>query len=368
MQPLRSEIDREIKAVLDSCAFIGGNKLQQFEAQIADYLEVENAIGVSSGTDALLVALMAIDVGPGDLVITTPYSFFATAGVIHRLGAVPVFVDIELTDFNLSVSELERWIEEHPAEVSRVKAIIPVHLFGQAADLSPICDVARKHGFYVVEDAAQAIGTIYKDSSGIERKAGTVGDVGCFSFFPSKNLGGIGDGGLVVTQNEELGVKLQKLRNHGSSPKYYHQLVGGNFRLDSIQAAVLSVKLPHLNDWHRERQKNAAHYNEILRQVDELVLPYVNQDPSYHIFNQYVIRAKDRDGLKKHLSDRGVSTEIYYPLPFHLQECFAHLDYAEGSFPASESAAKESLAIPVYPGLTAEQQLYVASQVVAFYE
>jgi len=318
---------------------------------------------VSSGTDALLISLMALDVGPGDIVVTTPFSFFATAGVIARLGATPAFVDIDPDTYNLSPVALREWFEREEEKRDRVKAIIPVHLYGQCADMDPILEIAEEFDVPVVEDAAQAIGARYPSEKG-ELKAGTMGTLGCFSFFPSKNLGAMGDGGMVVTNDPALDDKLKKLRNHGAKPKYYHALIGGNFRLDPIQAAVLLVKLPHLDAWHKMRQKNAAYYNKRLATDAGIKRPVIAYKREYHIYNQYVVSVPDRrDELRDFLKDNDIGTEVYYPVPFHEQECFQYLGYTAGDFPNSEYAAKHTIALPIYPELTDAMQRYVAGRI-----
>jgi len=363
---IRSEMLNAITAVLDSTQYIMGPPVADLEKKIADYCGVQFAVGVSSGTDALLVALMALEVKPGDLVITTPYSFFATAGVIARLGARPVFVDIDPRTFNLAPEHLHDWLIKNSRQIKKVKAIIPVHLYGQCADLDPILEIAGKYNIPVVEDAAQAIGASYPSKNGI-KKAGSMGKMGCFSFFPSKNLGGIGDGGMVVTDDSALTEKLIKLRNHGSHQKYYHSLIGGNFRLDTIQAAALLVKLPHLKSWHLARQKHAEYYDKAFSN-SVIKAPYVAYQRSYHIYNQYVILVPDkRNELRQYLADNEIGSEIYYPVPFHLQECFKYLGYNSGDFPHSEYAASHSLALPIYPELTEEMQAYVVEKVLKFY-
>ncbi|MBP7886565.1 MAG: DegT/DnrJ/EryC1/StrS family aminotransferase [Candidatus Marinimicrobia bacterium] len=363
---IRSEMLNAITAVLDSTQYIMGPPVADLEEKIADYCGVQFAVGVSSGTDALLVALMALDVKPGDLVITTPYSFFATAGVIARLGARPVFVDIDPRTFNLDPEHLHDWFIKNSRQIKKVKAIIPVHLYGQCADLDPILEIAGKYNIPVVEDAAQAIGASYPSKNGI-KKAGSMGKMGCFSFFPSKNLGGIGDGGMVITDDSALAEKLIKLRNHGSHQKYYHSLIGGNFRLDTIQAAALLVKLPHLESWHLARQKHAEYYDKAFN--DSMIkAPYVAYQRSYHIYNQYVILVPDkRDELRQYLADNEIGTEVYYPVPFHLQECFKYLGYKNGDFPHSEYTAAHSLALPIYPELMEDMQAYVVEKVLKFY-
>ncbi len=367
LEGLREEIHAAAIKVLDSTRYIGGPKVEELEQAVAAYVGAEHGVGVSSGTDALLVALMALGVGEGDVVLTTPYSFFATAGVVARLGATPRFVDIEPSTYNMSLSALAEWFTANAAHADRVKAIIPVHLYGQCADMDPISALAQVRGIPVIEDAAQAIGASYPSARG-ERRAGTMSLLGCFSFFPSKNLGGVGDGGLVVTSDGELAEKLRCLRNHGGRPKYYHAMIGGNFRLDPLQAAVLLVKLPHLDSWHRMRQANAAYYDQHL-EVEGLVKPAVAWGRERHIYNQYVISVPDRrDELRAHLNTAGVGHEVYYPVPFHLQECFQYLDYRRGDFPESEHAAEHTVALPIYPELTREMQDYVIETIRAFYE
>jgi dTDP-4-amino-4,6-dideoxygalactose transaminase len=365
-----STLEKELKAavleVIDSTTYIMGPKVEELEKRVAEYTGVPFGIGVTSGTDALLVALMALDVKPGDKVLTTPYSFFATAGVVTRLGGTPVFVDIDPATYNMDPQKLEAWFDKNKSEISRVKAIIPVHLYGQCADMDPILDLAGRHGIPVIEDAAQAIGATYPGKSGLQ-KAGSMGKMGCFSFFPSKNLGGIGDGGMVVTADKDLAEKLKKLRNHGAAPKYYHALIGGNFRLDPVQAAVLLVKLPHLEAWHEGRRKNAAHYNAKLT-VEAIRKPHLAYGEKHHIYNQYVISVPDRrDNLRKFLNDNQIGNEVYYPVPFHEQECFRYLGYRSGDFPESEHAAKHTVALPIYPELPREMQDFVVEKIAEFY-
>ncbi|MBT8492267.1 MAG: DegT/DnrJ/EryC1/StrS family aminotransferase, partial [Deltaproteobacteria bacterium] len=320
---------------------------------------------VSSGTDALLISLMALGVGPGDLVLTTTYSFFATAGVVSRLGARPVFLDIDSVSYNLDPAALEAWFADNPEQASKVKAIIPVHLYGQVADMDPIVATARKHGVAVVEDAAQAIGAHYPSAAG-SKSAGTMGDFGCFSFFPSKNLGGVGDGGLVVTNDDQRAAELRRLRVHGAQPKYYHSVVGGNFRLDAIQAAALRVKLPHLDGWHQKRREHATYYDEAFARVGAITAPACVYDRSDHIYNQYVISiAEGRDALREALAAAEVSSAIFYPVPFHLQECFRALGYRQGDLPKAEYAAEHTLAIPVFPELSREQQDHVVATILS---
>ena len=349
-RPLRDEILAAIARVCDSQRFIMGPEVEALERELAAYLEVREAIAVSSGTDAILAALMVLGIGPGDEVITTTYSFFATAGCVARVGATPVLVDIDPVSFNLDPAAVRA------ALTPRTRAIIPVHLYGLCAEMDPIMEAAREHGIPVIEDAAQAMGATYKT-----RQAGSIGTIGCFSFFPSKNLGAFGDGGLVTTNDPALAHELRLVRNHGAEPKYFHKRVGANFRLDALQAAVLRVKLPHLARWTAMRQANAARYDALLASAslfDRVAVPFVPADRR-HIFNQYIVRVHDRDRVRAFLSDRGIGTEIYYPVPFHLQECFAGLGHHRGDFPHAEAAAVSTLALPIYGELTADQQTAV---------
>ena len=346
---IQSEIRAAIDRVCESQHFILGPEVSALEEELAQVCGARFAIGVSSGTDALLVALMALEVGPGDEVVTTPYSFFATAGVVARLGARPVFVDINPNTFNIDPTAI-------PAKLNaRTKAIIPVHLYGQCVDLTQLLSLAQERNIPIIEDAAQAIRAT--DTHG--NQAGTTGAMGCFSFFPSKNLGAFGDAGMVVTSDEKLADSLRSLRVHGSKPKYYHPVIGGNFRLDALQAAVLRVKLPYLEAWTAKRRENAARYRNLITRADLLDWITLPQDSAGHIYNQFNIRVPHRDQLRDFLNERGVGTEIYYPLPLHLQECFQQLNYRPGDFPHAEAAAQESLALPIYPELTEEQQRYV---------
>lgn len=368
LHPQFRELEKEIRAavgdVLSSTQYILGPKVEALEAAIAKYCGAKYAIGVSSGTDALLASLMALDVGFGDTVLTSPYSFFATAGTIARLKAKPVFVDIDPETYTLDVDALERWLHRDSQDRARLKAIMPVHLYGQCADMDPILKLAREAGVPVIEDAAQAIGATYPGRKGV-RQAGTMGDLGCFSFFPSKNLGGVGDGGMVVTNNPELAERVRRLRNHGMHPKYHHAEVGGNFRLDPIQAAVLLVKLPHLDRWTEMRRDNAQRYDAQINGGIETPRPAFGRE--HHTYNQYVVRAPGRrEELRAHLTAKGVGHEVYYPVPLHLQECFHSLGLAAGDYPASEAAAAESLALPIYPGLTEAQQDYVIETLASF--
>jgi dTDP-4-amino-4,6-dideoxygalactose transaminase len=352
---LSDEMRAAIDAVMESQYFINGPAVGQLEQAVAAYSGAKAAVGVSSGTDALIAALMSLEIGEGDEVITTPYTFFATAGSIWRVGAKPVFVDIEPDTFNIDAAKIDSVI------TGRTKAIMPVHLFGAMADMDPIMAIAGRHGLYVVEDAAQAIGAQYKG-----RKAGAVGSAGCLSFFPSKNLGGLGDGGMIITQDADLADRMAQCRNHGSKPQYFHKWVGGNFRLDTLQAAGLLVKLPHLDAWSAKRRDNAKRYDELLAGIDEVTTPRV-RDFNISIYNQYCIRVPRRDALQQHLKDAAIGTAIYYPLSLHQLECFASLGYRQGDFPESEAAAAESLALPIYPELTDEQLRYVAGKITAFF-
>ena len=373
-QNLKQEIDKAIMDVVESQRFILGPTVKELEDEFTEYLNVKYAYGVSSGTDALLIALMAIGIKPGDEVIVPTYSFFATAGVVARLNATPVFVDIDPVTFNIAPEKIEEKITEN------TKAIIPVHLYGQSADMQPIVEIAQKHGLKVIEDGAQAISVQYGDG----RNVGTIGDIGCFSFFPSKNLGGFGDGGLVVTNDDELAHMLRIMRVHGGEPKYYHKVIGGNFRLDAIQAAVIKVKLPHLDDWSEQRRKHADFYNKAFVEAglaeetgktkfddkNKILLPkavYKDSDvKNYHIFNQYVIRVEKRNELKDFLKENGIGSEIYYPVPFHKQECFKDLPSVDDDYPVADMAAETSLALPVFPELTQEQIEYVVDKVTEF--
>jgi dTDP-4-amino-4,6-dideoxygalactose transaminase len=352
---IKDDVDAAIAEVMESQHFILGPKVSECERAIASYVTSLHGIGVSSGSDALLACLMAEDIGVGDEVITTPYTFFATAGAIARVGATPVFVDIDPATYNVDARQIATRITR------RTRAIIPVHLYGQMADMDAIMRLADESELVVIEDAAQAIGA---EDRG--RRAGSIGHYGCFSFFPSKNLGAAGDGGMVVTSDSARAEKLAILRAHGSKPKYHHKVIGGNFRLDALQAAVVLAKLPHLEEWTRARQQNANRYDSLFSSRGAPVqLPKVVTDR--HIFNQYVIRVPRRDELQSHLKKRGIGTEIYYPVPMHLQECFAHLAYQTGAFPESEAAACQTLAIPVHPELTEEQARYVVASISEFY-
>ncbi len=378
----RDEILAALTEVVDSTRYILGPRVSEFEQSIAKYCGTCDAVGVSSGTDALLVSLMALGIGPGDLVLTTPFTFFATMGSIVRVGALPVFADVDPQSLNIDPLQMAEVLERDHQGEHRIKAIIPVHLFGQCADMEAIDRLARKYDVAVIEDAAQAIGAEYpfagKDGSVHWKRAGSMGLAGCFSFFPSKNLGGIGDGGIVTTEDPAFGERLRCFRNHGADPKYYHPHIGGNFRLDPIQACVLSVKLPHLEQWHRQRRRNAARYAEFFSAAglsDETVrLPEAvysraedaaNHD--YHIYNQFVIRVPRRDELREHLQAASIGCEVYYPVCLHQQQCLAPYGYGDQFFVNAEQAARDSLALPIYPELSEEQQAFVVESIARFY-
>jgi dTDP-4-amino-4,6-dideoxygalactose transaminase len=359
-QALRPEIEAALGRVLDSNGFILGAEVAELEKELSDYCGARHAVGCASGSDALLLALMAYDIGPGDEVITTPYSFFATVSSITRLGATPVFVDIDPKTYNLDVSQVEAKISD------KTKAIEPVHLYGQSAEMSDLVEIGEKHGIPIIEDAAQAIG-----AEEYGKRVGSIGEIGCFSFYPSKNLGGMGDGGFLTTSDDTIAAKLFALRNHGSIEKYHHKWVGLNSRLDGFQGAVLRVKLPHLDSWTVSRQKNAAAYHRFFTDAgltEEVVLPYERED-ARHIYNQFVVRIPGRrDELKKFLFDSDIGTDIYYPVSLHLQECFAYLGYKAGDLPESERASSETLALPVFPELRSEQIEYVVQKFAEFYK
>ena len=356
---LRPEIEAALRSVLDSNGFILGPEVAELEKELAVYCESKYAIGCASGSDAILLALMAYDIGPGDEVITTPYSFFATVSSITRLGATPVFVDIDPATYNIDVGKVEAKI------TSRTRAIEPVHLYGQCAEMEALSLITEAHGVPIVEDAAQAIGAEENN-----KRAGSMGEIGCFSFYPSKNLGGMGDGGFVTTNDEQLADKLRALRVHGSHEKYYHKYVGLNSRLDGFQGAVLRVKLPHLESWTERRRENAGYYRELFTDhglTEQVVLP-VERENARHIYNQYVIRVADRrDELRTFLTEHGVGTDVYYPVPLHLQECFNYLGGAKGDLPEAEKAADETLALPIYPELRREQQEFVVETIGSFF-
>ncbi|MCE1189622.1 MAG: DegT/DnrJ/EryC1/StrS family aminotransferase [Ignavibacteria bacterium] len=374
---IKNELDEALIRVAESQYFILGPEVTKLEKNMAEYLGCKYALGVSSGTDALLIALMALDIKPGDEVIVPTYSFFATAGVVARLNATPVFVDIDPVTFNIDAADVEKHV------TAKTKAIVPVHLYGQSADMDGIMAVAKKHNLAVVEDGAQAIGVQYKDG----RRVGTIGSIGCFSFFPSKNLGCFGDGGLVVTNDDTLAERLRIMRVHGGKPKYYHKVIGGNFRIDEIQSAVLNVKLPHLEKWSAKRRENAKLYTELFVKAglaeaegiqvfdanNKVLLPKPvykadgsNELVNYHIYNQYIIRVENRDALKAYLIEKEIGVEIYYPVPFHRQECFTYLNEKDENFPHSNLAAESTLALPIYPELTTEQIQYVVECIAEF--
>lgn len=356
---LRPEIEAALGRVLDTNGFILGGEVAALECELAGYCGTKYAIGCASGSDAILLALMAFDIGHGDEVITTPYSFFATVSAITRLGAIPVFVDIDPVTYNLDVSQIEAKI------TSRTKAIEPVHLFGQCTDMSALNAISEKHSIPLVEDAAQAIGA---EENGV--RAGAMSAIGCFSFYPSKNLGGMGDGGFVTTNDDNLAKKLLALRVHGSEERYYHKYVGLNSRLDGFQGAVLRVKLPHLDSWTEQRRTNADNYRRLFTDLgltEQIGIPFEREDAK-HIYNQYVIRIPQRrDELRNFLTKKGIGTDIYYPVPLHLQECFAYLGYTKGDMPESEKAAIETLALPIFPELRIEQQEYIAATMAEFF-
>ena len=361
-ESIKQEIDEAIQRVLDSQQFILGEEVEEFERKMAEYCGVKHAIGVASGTDALLLSLKANGVSGG--VITTPFTFFATAGAIHNAGATPVFADIESDTYNIDAEEVKRLLRAKENKKIKLRAIIPVHLFGQAAEMDAIMEIAEEHDLVVIEDAAQAIGEEYYG-----KKVGSMA-IGCFSFFPSKNLGGYGDGGLVTTNDDVLADKIRTLRMHGAKPKYYHHVIGYNSRLDTIQAAILNVKLNHLGEWTNKRRENAMFYNKALNDItdDKLELPQIAEGRR-HIFNQYTIRVKNgkRDKLKEFLERQGISTVVYYPLPLHLQPCFSSLGYRKGDFPAAEKASEEVLSLPVYPELEKEEREYVVDKICEFF-
>ncbi len=371
---LKKEIDEAVQRVIDSQYFIMGPDVAKLEEEICNYLGCKKAVGVSSGTDALLLALMALEIQPGDEVIVPTYSFFATAGAVARLNAVPVFVDCDPVTFNIDPNKIEEKI------TPRTRAIIPVHLYGQSARMNEIIKIANKNNLFVIEDAAQAIGTQYKNGKFV----GTIGDIGCFSFFPSKNLGGFGDGGIVTTNNEALGEKMRIQRVHGMEPKYYHKMMGGNFRLDALQAAVLRVKLPHLDSWSAKRRENADTYSKYFFEAglateegllafdtnNKVLLPKAVYKTSgfknHHIYNQYIIRVENRDSLINYLRQKEIGCEIYYPVPFHRQECFSYLKCKDEDYPVSNNAASSSIALPIYPELSNEQIKFVVDSIAEF--
>jgi dTDP-4-amino-4,6-dideoxygalactose transaminase len=378
---LKNELDAAVLRVAESQYFILGPDVEALEKNIAAFVGTKHAIGVSSGTDALLLAMMALGIGPGDGVIVPTFSFFATAGVVSRLNAVPIFVDIDPASYNIAPAAIERAIAQYGGTIP-IKAIVPVHLYGQSAEMDAIMAIAEKHGLAVIEDAAQAIGTEYKDG----RKVGSIGTVGCFSFFPSKNLGGYGDGGVITVNDDDLAQRIRIMRVHGGEKQYYHKVIGGNFRLDALQAAVLNVKLPHLNGWSDGRRANAAFYNAAFIErgfadaegrssfdaKNRILLPArvhegAAMEHNYrHIYNQYCIRVQDRDGLVKHLQANGIGCAVYYPVPFHKQECFGGGKTTTDPFPVAEEICDTILALPVFPELTQEMLHTVVETVLSF--
>lgn len=354
---IKREIDAVIKRVLNSGVFVGGKEVEEFEKEIAQFCKVKQAIGVNSGTDALLLSLKAIDIKPEDEVITTPFTFIATAGVIANCGAKPVFVDINPKTFNIDPLKIEKVITK------KTKAILPVHLFGQMADMDEIMKIAKKYKLYVIEDAAQAIGAEYKG-----KKAGAIGDLGCFSFFPSKNLGAYGDGGMVVTNNVKLAKRIRLLKNHGSSPKekYLNLIVGTNSRLDALQAAILRVKLKYLSKWSKERAKKADYYSKNLKDVEGIVVPKIGSGRT-HIFHQYTIKVKFRDKMQKYLKEKGIPAMVYYPLSLHLQPSLKYLKYKKGDFSEAEKVAKEVISLPIYSEIKKKDQDLIVQGIKEFH-
>ncbi|EWG11459.1 DegT/DnrJ/EryC1/StrS family aminotransferase [Cytobacillus firmus] len=356
-QGLKSEVLEVLDEVMSSSRFILGDNVKKLEADVAKYSNVNHGIGCGNGSDAIHIALQALGVGPGDEVITTAFTFFATGGAIARAGATPVYVDIDPVTFNIDPSKIEAAITE------KTKAIIPVHLYGQMADMESLAKIAEKHNLAIVEDAAQAIGAKHNGKS-----VGELGTAATYSFFPTKNLGAYGDGGMIVTDNDDVAEKCRVIRVHGSKPKYYHHVLGYNSRLDELQAAVLNVKFPHLDTWSEMRRKNADTYTSLLKEkVGDHVVTPVEKEGNYHVFHQYTLRVENRDELQKYLQEQGVSTMIYYPLPLHVQPVFQELGYKEGDLPITEKAAKEALSLPMFPELKREQQEYVVEKIAEFY-
>jgi len=369
-ETIKKEVLEATMEVYESQRFILGPKVEELEKKIADYTGVKYALGVSSGTDALLISLMAAGIGQGDLVITTPYTFFATVGSIARLGAIPVLVDIDPHTYNIDPEILKKKISSmNGKDRSRLKAIIPVHLFGQCADMEDILEIANSLGIIIIEDAAQAIGSEYRFTDGSVKRAGSMCKYGCFSFFPSKNLGSFGDGGMVTTDDEEAYQKISIMRVHGSKPKYYHKVIGGNFRLDSLQAAILLVKFNYLDKWTEKRMENARTYRDLFAKIDleEIELPF--EGKGRHIYNQFIVKTGNRrDELRRFLADHGIGSEVYYPVPLHIQECFRYLNYSPEDCPVSVDAAARTLALPIYSELTFEQIEYVVNTINSFYK
>ncbi len=371
-EPLEKEIVEATLGVFKEQRFILGPQVEELEARIAEYCQCKYAVGVSSGTDALLISLMAAGLRHGDLVLTTPYTFFATAGAIARIGARPVFVDIHPKTYNLDPSLIGNSILSlKEAERDRLKAIIPVHLYGQCADMESIGGIAQQHNLVVIEDAAQAIGAEYEFSNGQVRRAGSMGDYGCFSFFPSKNLGAFGDGGMVTTNNENVYERLKSLRVHGAKPKYYHKIIGGNFRLDALQAAILKVKLRYLDEWTEGRQRNAQLYRDYFIEagLESRYIELPIEKEKRHTYNQFVIKVKERrNELREFLRQQGIGTEVYYPVPLHMQECFSYLGYRPRDFPVSVEASEKTLALPIFPELTNGEIEFIVNNIRRFFE
>ena len=366
---IQKEVMNAVEEVFDSQMFILGPKVEELEKEIASYCRCNYAVGVSSGTDALLLSLMTAGVGFGDLVITTPYTFFATAGAIARVGARPVFVDIDKATYNMDTAKFDETISSLKEAKSKVKAVIPVHLFGQCANMASILKVADSHGLTVIEDAAQAIGAEYEFGDGTARRAGSMGQYGCFSFFPSKNLGAFGDGGMVTTNEKEIYERLKIMRVHGSKPKYYHNMIGGNFRLDALQAAILLIKLRHLDEWTEKRRKNAGFYRELFSEKDLSSILLPRDMVKRHIYNQFVIKVEDRrDELKTYLNKHDIGCEVYYPVALHTQPCFNYLGYRPEDFPVSKDAAEKTMALPIYPELSSDQMCYIVDIIDKFFK
>jgi len=365
---IKEDVMKTVNEVFDSQMFILGPKVEELEKEIASYCSCNYAVGVSSGTDALLLSLMTAGVGYGDLVITTPYTFFATAGAIARVGARPVFVDIDKATYNMDPAKLDETISSLKEARPRAKAVIPIHLFGQCADMDSILKIADSYGLAVIEDAAQAIGAEYEFRDGTAKRAGSLGQYGCFSFFPSKNLGAFGDGGMVTTNEMEIYERLKIMRVHGSKPKYHHNMIGGNFRLDALQAAILLVKLRHLDEWTEKRRENAGFYRELFSKKDLESISLPRDMGKRHIYNQFVIKVEDRrDELKAYLNKHDIGCEIYYPVPLHMQACFNYLEYEPEAFPISRDSAEKTLALPIYPELSADQIRYVVDMIDQFF-
>ncbi len=380
---LAAPLGERIDQVLQSHRFILGPNVDAFEKAMGKFMDVPHAIGVSSGTDALLIILMALEIGPGDAVLTTAYSFFATAGCIARVGATPIFIDVDPATYNISAAALARYIDNHTRtengkllseKGTTIRAIVPVHLYGLCCDMDPIHEISERHQLDVIEDAAQAIGAECPTAHMGVRKAGTMGEAGCFSFYPTKNLGAAGDAGLVVCRDDELAKKLRSHRQHGMEPRYYHHVVGGNFRLDEIQAAILDVKLPHLDGWSAARRKVADFYRKEFGRVGLTSKIGLPSEPyrergltNHHIYHQFIIRTSRRDALREHLTGREIGTEVYYPLGLHEQKCFSYLGYKSEDFPETARAARETLALPIYPEITREAQTYVVNAIADFF-